>query len=266
MRSVWTSLVMGAMLVPSIGKSQNLVAPEDLSRGALAMLNYVPKDEFDAPPDSPSVAGKRFSYTITPSGFGNENFCPGYPGASYDLQQSEFFVTLNMGDLTSDYFKMNNQPVLALPRKSWHTPAFKVLGFDCRNNKGQSYTASNAYGAKVTVEKMDITVVGIAFTGFRGENEKIWDKPDNWVKSMPADEARALSSNIKIRVTGTLGVWPNGRTLLCGAVAGFGPTIDSPSDVKTIECLYAGEPERFEVIDSATNVVLYSAEKRPTKK
>ena len=253
---LWCAMVSAGALL----SSQCLAQDEILDRtqlGAIAdtVRHYKPKDLFDLPPAPPALSGKRFSYIVEPRQVGPQNeICEGFPHWGYWQKDTHYEVSAGNGDVRPHALRLINGPALKVDPKSKWDVFINFMSFSCDKRRLPSYTASNAFGGQVQIQHSHETVTAIGFLA--GD---IWDKPDYWKKTAVGDEARHLATNVKVRVSGALSHWPDGRTLLCGSETGITPSMSYPFDKEVDICLFAAKPERLEFFDASTGEILYVA-------
>lgn len=240
--------------------AQEVLGADQLNAIADTVRNYTPKDKFDQPPKPPEISGKRFSYELQPiDDDSNTPRCEGWPNWNYDTQKSQFFVKSGVGSINPlRLLSMNGPGIKLLPTKNDRSPAILYLTFACIKQNLPSYTASNAYGATVEIHRIKQQVTAIGFPGYwMSDGSDIWQNPNFWIKTAVGDDARHLVANVRLRISGTLNSWPDGRTLVCGAEEPYTPSFKYPYDVKSNICVFAGVPERLEFIDASNGEVLY---------
>ena len=271
--ALYQALVLGCAVI-SLGimppsQAQEILDATQLNAIADSIRNYAPKDQFDQPPKPPELSGKRFSYELQPiDDDSNTPRCEGWPNWTYDTQKSQYFVQSGIGSVDPSRLRSANGPGIQLsPIKNISRPAILYLTFACNKRYLPSYTASNAYGATIEIKRITEQFTAIGFPGYwMSDGSDIWEHPNFWVKAAVGDEARHLVANVRLRISGTLNSWPDGRTLVCGPLEPYTPSFKFPYDVKSNMCVFAGVPEQLEFIDASNGEVLYATHiKRASK-
>jgi len=243
------------LVVTAPAAAQQTLRDEDLSAIAEKVRQFAPRDQFDAPPPQQSLAGRRFSYTIEPKPIGRATNCEAFPEWVYLPAQgrlnfswsSSLTLTYNLLGANGPVFP----PTMTRPRNAELT----FRSFTCVKRIEPSYTATNAFGAQFTIEKMTDVVSAIA--DFEPLGARL--APSSWEASVSGDAARTMVANARVRVSGTLADWWPGTSVVCGRKR-LEPSIRLPLDRTTDLCLIRGRVERIEVIDQQTGAVLYSVE------
>ena len=125
--------------------------------------------------------------------------------------------------------------------------------FTCAKTVEPSYTAANGFGVQFRIEKMTEMVSAIGdFDPLTGRR-----LPSSWDAMVTGDAARVLTANARIRVSGTLGDWWQGVSVVCGQNR-LEPSISLPLDRTTDLCMIRGKVDRVEVIDQRSGATLYS--------
>ena len=125
-----------------------------------------------------------------------------------------------------------------------------MVAFRCRSTREPERPAVNMYGETVTDEPTREEVIAVAIA--RPADERV----EMGSYSATTDEAgaRRLGASTAVRISGTIGEWAPGRTIVCGAddYSAF----DVPVLVGDFSgCLVNGRIERVEYIDSTTGDV-----------
>lgn len=252
MRPLLTPVIL-IWALSSPASAQETLSGEQLSALVDKVRNFAPRDQFDSPPAQPSLAGKRFSYTVEPRPIGRATNCDGHPEWVYLPTQrrlnffwgSSLALTYAMKGRNGAVFP----PGMSNPRKA----ELMFRSFTCAKTIEPNYTANNAFGAQFTIEKMTDVVSAIAdFDPLTGRR-----LPSSWEALLSGDEARAMSANARIRVSGTLSDWWQGVSVVCGQKR-LEPNIRSPLDRTTDLCMIRGQVEQVEVIDQRSGATLYS--------
>lgn len=250
------SLILSVTLLVGSGTpayAQETLNGEQLSALVARVKNFVPRDQFDAPPAQPSLAGKRFSYTIEPRPIGRATNCDGHPEWLYLPAQQRLNFSWGSSLALSYALKGRNGGVFPPNMMGLRNSELMFRSFTCAKTIEQNYTATNGFGAQFTIEKMTDTVSAIAdFDPPTGRR-----LPSSWDAVVTGDAARLLSANARIRVSGTLSDWWPGASVVCGQKR-LEPTISRPIDRTTDVCLIRGQVERVDVIDERSGATLYS--------
>lgn len=225
----------------------------ELEAIAQQVRRFVPKDRFDAPPKLESLAGRRFSYTVQPRERGLRNeICDGYASWGYWPADGKLEVGDTEGMEIKSDLKSATGTIFPESGAYRSDPFVSFRSFTCEKKTLPSYTATNGFGAAVDVFPTSETVTAIAHAG---SSDTEW----RTYVSLKADgeEARTLSRNVRVRVSGSLDDWAPGKPVLCG-VSKSRPTTDRPWETTLDACLFKGRVDLFEVIDARDGRVLYS--------
>jgi hypothetical protein len=246
-----SAIVMCAMTSPVF--AQETLTGKDLAALAEKVRTFTPRDQFDLQPAQPSLAGKRFSYTIEPRPIGRATNCDGYPEWVYLQAQRRlnFFWGASLA-LTYD-LKGKNGPVFPPSMSKPRNAELMFRSFTCEKSVQPTYTAFNAFGAHFTIEKTTDTVTAIA--DFDPLSRRM--AASSWEATVTGDAARALSANARIRVSGTLSDWWQGISVVCGQKR-LEPSIRLPLDRTTNLCMIRGQVEKVEVIDQRSGATLFA--------
>lgn len=226
---------------------------EALARHARA---FSPRDQFDASPAMQSVNGKRFSYTVTPLQTGPDNvICSGYPNWGYWPQDARLEVSAGLGTGIKSNFagKTEGRMFPSTPGVSEFSAFVTFHSLSCEKTRLPSYTATNRFGAQMTVFKSREVVTAVGEFGMPDTKWKNY-----WTTQVSGEEARQLSRNVRIRMSGTLRDWAPGKPVLCGRKSSA-PTTQLPYDETTEICMFNGRPDLFEVLDARTGKVLHAS-------
>lgn len=239
--------------------AQEIMTTEQITALAERVKNYTPRDQFDTPPAQPSVAGKRFSYTVTPLQVGPNNMiCDGFPTWGYVASDGKLDVGMTGGFALS--YQMDGKTGRLFPSAVASVEKNAELTFHsltCRKVREPNYTATNGFGAKFEIHKETDVVTAIA--EFGSQTDSHWHT--YWETQVSGDAARQLTQNVRVRISGTLSDWWPGTAMLCGK-SSMPPTIDLPLDSTLDICMMRGHADRVEVLNAATGEVLYSATRR----
>lgn len=242
--------------------AQEVLARDQLRRArpriADSVRDFTPKDQFDTGPRTPSLAGRRFSYTVVPSEDGSSD-CSGYPDWMYVPSRGELNVSWSPGFALAYEMKMKAGAqfppgLVSLSRNA--ELAFRA--FTCRRENEPDYLANNAFGAQFRVSKSTEFVTAIA--DFEPMVEKGF--PNSWTVAVTGDSARLLSQNARVRVSGSLADWGPGVSVVCGSKIQT-PTISVPRDRTVNICMVKGRADRVEVVDASTGRTLFLATRKP---
>lgn len=233
----------------------------ELTEMATQLRSFTPRDKFDSLPTPPSVAGKQFSVVISPLERGPDNaICSGHPSWGFRPEKGHFEVDAGNGDKMKSSFKGPLGPLF--PSDVQREPGFiRFVSFTCSKTKEQPYVTTNGFGAQVRVEKSTDVVTAIAYD--RTRKLPVWK--DYWTTAITGNAARQLATNVRVRISGVLGDWSPGISLMCG-VSRHHPTMTLPIDRTLDICMFNGRIDKFEVLNVATGELLYSASPPPEKK
>jgi hypothetical protein len=199
-----------------------------------------------AGPLSRGLAGRRFQFTLAPRERGPKNeICTGYPSWGWYPEQKLFEVNASEGVHDKRFF-LDAAGDEAMPAD---TPLWvQLVAFSCRYSREPERRVLNMYGETVSHEPTREEVVAIA--------RPAGDRTDMGGYSVTTDEAgaRRLGASMAVRISGTIGEWARGRTIVCGA--DDYSALDVPVLVGDFSgCLVNGRVDRVEYIDSATGEV-----------
>lgn len=248
-------------IVLMIAVSSDAYAQADLTGTELITMAekvraFVPRDQFDSPPTVSSLEGRRFSYMIEPLPKGPDNrICDGFGSWGYWPENSYLEMGMIDGTLWRNSFMSAQGPTLTLPPEGKGRPNLFHISFfslSCTKTREKT-TGTNGFGAVVEIEKSDETMVAIAV----GEDTIKTIEP-RWSTTLSGTEARELIKRIKLMVSGTLSIWSDGRTLVCGHDY-RAPTTSFPLERMSNICAYRGMIDRFEIIDSGDGKILYTS-------
>lgn len=228
----------------------------DFSQIADHIHAYKPSDEFDDGPTFPTIAGLRFSITMNIRKSTPPNDCPGYPTWSYDAGDGTLSTELSDGFVFVDSWDERFTKIF--PRnKNVSSGTLYFTSLICRNTLSSRYRASNAFGVSATVSRQKYRLVAIS-TQKQPTTEMIYPQ-SVWRDSVSGEEARHLSKSLALRITGTVGTWPNGESVLCGTEH-LRPKLDFPYDTDTSVCVFKVNAVTYEVIDRSSGATLYKVE------
>jgi hypothetical protein len=246
--------VLSATTTASEGRGDAL-GIVDLQTTADQIRNFKPKDEFDTPPSSSNIAGRAFSVTVKPRKRGISNsICQGFPSWGYFPQQSNLEVAFNTGSILTSGLASDPFTAAFPQSKSLSGSFLRFASFTCKKLKQGQYSASNAFGATTSVDRE--TDIVLAFSDQDSSSRVPADAVTYWSKSISGDAARKLSESVAIRITGVIGVWPNGQSVICGTKRNS-PRLNFPYDQTLDACVFKATSLQFEVLDQTTGEVLH---------
>ncbi len=254
----WMFMVLGCvgMATGSNAKAQDVMTGEQLVTLVEKVRSFTPKDQFDTPPATPSMAGKRFSYVVAPLQSGpNNQICRGSPTWGYWAKDGRLEVGMSPDSALS--YKMQAKQGRLFPSDMvgvGRNSDVSFSSFTCRKIKEPSYTATNAYGAQYDIRKETEIIASVA--NFEPYIDKHWKT--YWTTLVAGDAARELSNNIRVRISGTLEDWWAGTSVLCGFID-QSPTANLRIDRTVDICMVKGRTDHIEVIDIVSGAILYSA-------
>ena len=115
-------------------------------------------------------------------------------------------------------------------------------------------------GVKIAIHKGVVKTISLAF-----ETTDSFGGIDNYPGiPLASSAARKLSKTLRVRITGTVGTWVTGKTIICGKRTKQ-PTISLPIEKITDVCFINARIDRVEFFDSSTGKVLL-VETPPTKR
>lgn len=235
------------------------ISIEQMIHAAGSLRNFKPKDEFDTPPMVNVMTGKRFSIELAVTREG----CDGYPSWSYLPNSSELLVSFSGTKIVSTSTYPAFLKLFDRAPGSYSTGhELKYISMNCVNSDHGSYVAGNAFGAFTEVFKSKSVVLAISPTGI---DESMYGKRSKfdslWKARMPGDEARALSSSLILRITGTIGQWGNGANVVCG-VDGLRANMLHPFESTFDACIYKADVFRVELVDSRSGETVFETENK----
>lgn len=228
---------------------------DDLEVLASRVRSFAPRDQFDMPPALPSVAGRRFSYTVTPLERGPDNLiCDGFPSWGFWPQDGRLEVGATEGTgIKSDFASGSSRMFPTGQGISDFGTMVTFRSFRCQKTRLGSYTATNGFGAQFTVERSREVVTAIGGFAMPDTSWRTY-----WTTQVSGDAARQLSRSLRVRISGTLTDWAPGRPVLCGRNVST-PSMRRPYEETLDLCLFNGRADLFEVVDSRTGEVLFSS-------
>ena len=245
------------LLAPTVSMAET-VSKAELIRAAEAVFSFVPKDQFEATPSGTELSGK--SFVIVRDVNVSRKFrrrCLGGATWYYKPGSTKFSFYYGRRVLLRDYPIGELTASVVLYGLSTKVAVFELK---CKFTDGGSYTASNRMGAKVTV------YVGVAkFIVLAFKTTAFYYGAGNYPGiTLAPNAARKLSKTLRVRITGTVGIWSNGKTILCGKRT-HAPTMDIPIKITLDACFINARIDRVTFFDSSTGKVLF-AEIPPTKR
>ncbi|MEK7414618.1 MAG: hypothetical protein AAB263_14990, partial [Planctomycetota bacterium] len=146
--------VAAGVLLSTASHAQEVLTGEQLSQIAEQVRSFKPRDEFDTPPAMPSLAGKRFSYTVAPLSTGTDNkICKGSPTKTFWANEGRLEVAASSGTMSPSDFVGQQRHAFPEPadRRAWGL--LDVFSFTCHYVRHPNYLANNALGAQFNIEK-----------------------------------------------------------------------------------------------------------------
>jgi hypothetical protein len=247
---------MSLLSSATASSAQAIVTGDQLSIIAESVRQFIPIDSFDTPPPSPPLAGKRFSYVVSPLETGPNNvICTGSPRWTYRPQNGELDIGYSAGSLPSERIMVRNKPVFSSAEPSLQKDrSLDLVTLKCAKSRPPSYVASNGFGAQREITREDEIITSIAASGSNFHRE--WK--GYWSTSATGDAARTLLRNLRVRVSGTLEDWAGGRSVVCGSYTTT-PTVSFPFEKMTNACLFKGKIDQIEIFNIITGDVIHTA-------
>ena len=257
--SLKVSALIGLILISSANAQEHsapeeVIGIEQMIRAAGSLRNFKPKDEFDSPPLVSNMTGRKFSVELKVA----KNGCGGYPSWNYFNDIGKLSVSFYGAKIVS----ASTFP--AFLKLFSHTPGsystahdLKYISLNCTSSDQGSYIAGNAFGALTEVFKSKDVVLAISPTG---TDETMYGKRSNfesqWEMKVTGDEARALSTSLIMRISGTLGEWANGANIACG-VDGLQANMPHPFESTFDACIFKADEFKVELIDSRSGTTIF---------
>ncbi|HEY0043841.1 MAG TPA: hypothetical protein VGB62_04745 [Allosphingosinicella sp.] len=203
------------------------------------------------------LRGRRFQITIAPRQRGEQNdICTGYPSWGWYPKDGTFELSHLDGTHEARFF-YHAEGALALPfapknfgeEQQW----VSIHTFSCRYRREPVRRAENMYGEIVNHEPIqeDVTAIASRHRPRLSRALTRWD----WL-SVNTDEAgaRALGARMVVRISGVIGQWSPGRSIVCGADdhSSLGVPLLAPA---FSGCLINGRVTRVDYLDAATGKV-----------
>jgi len=140
-----------------------------------------------------------------------------------------------------------------------YAPQSRAIVWSEQSDSGETYTATNAYGAVVQAKKVKQVITSLSFNlpspyyyGTPGRHEsEIMGTTETVTFKVPPDKARLLKPNLRFAVVVKLAGW---RTL---SYDNYSPaTLDSPLDLITINRYLRCDIQDIFVFDQSTGEIL----------
>lgn len=227
---------------------------EELVTGARQLQAWKPRDQFSAPPGGPQFAGRAFSYALPISPRVSQlslAVCSSLPHWGYNAALQELEVNFPEGLASPLGASADNDAVLSKIEQGGGNYVH-FLPLVCVAREGASYRAHNALGAETTVFSSRETSIGVGYADVLS-NDRLGFF--SLKVAMSPDVARVVTKNLRIIVTGEIGNWLPGISLVCGRDIGR-PTFNSPFDNSQSACVYRATVTKIEVVDGMTGQVL----------
>jgi hypothetical protein len=144
-------------------------------------------------------------------------------------------------------------PTGAFPNTS-STTEIDAVPFVCQRVSQVAEKASNAFGATTIIRRSVEDSLSFSTSNYATGQSKPY-----WTTQVEGSDARDLAKAMRIRITGVLGAWKPGQTIVCYTERSEA-TMDLPFDRSTHDCMFATKSIRFEIIDNRTQTILYSWE------
>jgi hypothetical protein len=245
MKPAFTLFLAALTWPPMVAAKPSAATPAEMDRAAAEVRT----SGGAAGPLSRGLAGRRFQFTLAPRERGPKNeICTGYPSWGWYPAQRLFELSASQDGHDADYF-LDAAGRRAIPAKAHMS--VQMVAFSCRYTREPKRSVLNMYGETVTHEptREEVTAIAVA-------RPPAIEKVQMGSYSVTTDEAgaRRLGASMAVRISGRIGEWAPGRTIVCGAddYSAF----DVPVLVGDFSgCLVNGRVERVEYIDSATGRV-----------
>lgn len=233
--------------------SGKALSESDFVRIANRILSYKKLDEFDSGPVFHKITGDSFSITIRARKSSPPNNCSGYPIWSYDASGDALSLELGEGLVFVDSWDERFTKIFPSD-KNIETGTLYFTSFVCNLKASSHYQASNAFGVTATVSRQKFVVIAIS-NQKQPTTDMVYPQTA-WRDDVSGAEARHLSQSLMLRLTGTVGTWPNGENVFCGTEH-MRPKLDFPYDTDTTVCVFKAKSLTYEVIDRSTGETLY---------
>lgn len=210
------------------------------------------------------LRGRRFQITIAPRPRGEQNeICTGFPSWGWYPKDGTFELSHLDGTHEARFF-YNAEGALALPfapknfgeEQQW----VEVHTFSCRYRREATRRTENMYGEIVDHEPIqeDVTAIASRHRPRLSRALTPWD----WL-SVKTDEAgaRALGARMVVRISGVIGQWSPGRSIVCGA--DDHSSLGTPMLMPNFSgCLINGRVTRVDYVDAKTGKVRLSSTRK----
>ena len=220
-----------------------------LATAAEAVRTYKAKDQFDSSPSQKALKGRAFLVELTPRESGFDRGCGDFPSWSYDASK---------GELRSEAFPNSVLGLSTIPTDAFPnipgTQELNSVPFVCQRVSQSAAKASNAYGATTIVRRSVEETLSFSTRNYFSARTD-----PSWTAHVEGSDARELARAIRVRITGVLGEWKPGQTIVCYTDKSEA-TMDMPFERTTHDCMFKTESIRFEIIDNRTRSVLHAWE------
>jgi hypothetical protein len=236
-------VVFASLSLPVAAQEASSLQLVDLQSAAATVRDFKQKDVFtDSVPTKADLAGKHFEVEIVPIHAKETSIgCVGTPTWAYSSTDgfATFLIadSILAGDLSISYRDLGSLNLFVLT---------------CKQAEDTYYRATNAFGGPATVRKTRESL--LAFSD--GEEGP---RGSTWHSEVKGEAARSLSKSVRLRLSGQIGKWPDGSTVICG-VAHRQATLDFPHEDTREACIFKTTSEYVEVIDSSDGRALFSEE------
>jgi hypothetical protein len=255
MQLVGVALLAGVMPAERLWAQNEPISGEQLLSAAEQVRNFVPRDQFDAPPSGPAWNGQRFSYTVQPAGWGpGQPPCAGLP--TWDYQNGQLSVSARPQFVNPFTFTGQFRGSRASDRSQ--IVDLNLYSIRCQQSALEDVAATNAFGVQFPVRRWTEDAVGIFDTGSFDPKWKVY-----WETQVEGALAREISHNLLVRISGSLQAWPNGSMIVCGTDQSD-PTVTTPIDRKRKICGFNGRPDHIEFLNAATGHLLFQIARKPS--
>jgi hypothetical protein len=224
------------------------ISIEDLRRYTQSVRRYQHKDQFDLGPELTSLIGKTFVAEVVPRARGPKNeICPGTPSYGYWVDDGRLEIGIGNGTALGEYW---NSSKAIMQISSDYLSYASIYSFNCDVSWGTPYQASNSFGVTTMVHIRNETFLAFAFPSSVGSTIG-----DYWSGQVSPERARALTSNIRVRIYGQIGDWNHGRPILYG-VRTDGPKLPAAIETNYRGCFINAAIQRIEFIDTKSGSIL----------
>lgn len=231
--------------------SSRVLDTHDFVQIANRILSHKKLDEFDNGPSFSRIAGQSFSITFNVRKSLYADDCPGYPTWRYI--EGTLSVEMSGGHIFVDTWDEVFTKIFP-QNESLSTGLLYFTSFVCNKKASSRYQATNAFGATTTVTRQRYTAIAIS-SQKQPTTDIVYPQAD-WRDDILGDAARQLSKSLTLRLTGIVGTWPNGESVLCGTEH-MKPKLDFPYDTDTRVCVFKAKSLTYEIMDRLTGRTLY---------